>query len=367
MIASQPAVPGTAQLMVRLRGERSVLSNLTFTLCNNEHYYLQPDGGWSPAPHWFTIDGGYPLTNGSGFHIGPSLLDPLLENASQVQIQLRLNSGEMRSTTLQLVRDELLSSNARGHTDSYGGSSVLAAPEPAPIAEAPAAPVAEAVVEPAAESVIEPAVESVAEPVAEPVASTAPTASSGADKAKRGPSRLPWIIAAAIGLIILIVALLWFTDRSSTPDAPTPPRTAEPAAPAPAEPAEPAAPAAPETADQLTADACSAENLARLDELEFVQNCTGQQLDSDGLLAVIQAAKEAKKCGVAQRLYANRAQGGDSKVAIAYAGEYDPEFHHSSECFKDPDPDTAAYWYETALQTDPDNPLAKRRLEELGK
>ncbi len=102
-------------------------------------------------------------------------------------------------------------------------------------------------------------------------------------------------------------------------------------------------------------------------ELDFVQNCVQQKLDSDKLLTIIQAAKDANKCGVAQRLYANRAQGGDIKVALAYAGEYDPQGHKPSECFKTADPDTAVYWYETVLQTDPSNQKAKQRLEELRK
>ena len=85
------------------------------------------------------------------------------------------------------------------------------------------------------------------------------------------------------------------------------------------------------------------------------------------LLAIIEAAKDAKKCGVAQRLYANRAQGGDVKVALAYAREYDPQEHKPSECFKTADADTAAYWYDTVLQNDPGNQKAKQRLEELRK
>lgn len=68
--------------MVRLRGDNALLANLTFILCNNEQNYLQPDGNWSPAQHWFTVNGGYPLANGSGFRIGSTLLDPLLATAS---------------------------------------------------------------------------------------------------------------------------------------------------------------------------------------------------------------------------------------------------------------------------------------------
>ena len=98
-----------------------------------------------------------------------------------------------------------------------------------------------------------------------------------------------------------------------------------------------------------------------------MQTCVQEKLDSDKLLAIIQSAKEAKKCGVAQRLYANRAQGGDTKIALIYAGEYDPKYHQASECFKEADKDTAAYWYETVLQSEPENQTAKQHLEEPAK
>ena len=127
-----PAEPGYAQLMVRLRGQDALVPTLNFTLCNNEQNYLQPNGSWSPAPHMFTVTGGYPFEKGSAFRIGPDLLDPLLASASQVQIQGQLASGESRSTTLQLVRDALFSSDARGQTAHYGGSSVVDAPTAIP-------------------------------------------------------------------------------------------------------------------------------------------------------------------------------------------------------------------------------------------
>ncbi|WP_437609536.1 hypothetical protein [Erwinia sp. V71] len=329
IIACQPAVPGTAQLLIRLRNEQAILSDLTFTLCNNEQCYLQPDGRWSPAPHSFTINGGYPLESGSGFRIGASLLDPLLESTSQVQIQVTLTSGETRNTTLQLKRDDLLSSDARGQTGDYSSSSVLNAPEPS------VAPVAEPVVLP------------------EP-APLAPITASDERKPKRKSSPVPLIVAVLLVLLIAAGALWWFLGR----DTASAPAAAEKQPEAPAAATSPATPAAGE---------CSPVSLNSQSELEFVQNCVQQKLDSDKLLAIIQAAKEAKKCGIAQRLYANRAQGGDSKVAIAYAGEYDPKYHQPGECFKEADPDTAAYWYETSLQSEPDNQQAKARLGELRK
>lgn len=339
IIACQPAAPGTAQLMVRLRGDTALLSDLTFTLCNNTQHYLQPDASWSSAPHWFTVNGGYPLASGSGFRIGPTLLDPLLATASQVQIQIKLPSGETRNTTLQLVRDDLLSSGARGETGDYSSSSMLATPEPTP------APVA----------VVEP----VAEPVPAAEADPIPPVIHTEEKPKQDatPSRLPLIGAGVLALVVIAGALWWFLGRNTAPER-IPPVQAQQETPA----AEPTP--APEPVAQ---SGCSAENLSNLNELDFVQSCVQEKLDSDKLLAIIKAAKEARKCGVAQRLYANRAQGGDINIALAYAGEYDPQLHQPSECFKEPDKDTAAYWYETVLQTAPDNQTAKQRLEELGK
>lgn len=335
----QPAEPGTAQLMIRLRGEQTVLQSLTLSLCNNEQNYLQPDSKWSPAPHWFTIDGGYPFNNGSGFRIGPTLLDPLLASASQVQIQVKLATGEMRSTTLQLVRDELFSSDARGQTGNYSGSSVLTSPGSAPTAEPEGAPV------------LKP------EPVPEePIQTSAP------QSPQRSPSLIPMVLAGVLVLIIAAGALWWFMGRDNTPAQPS---VADKPLEAPVAAATTTAPAAPEI--KSAANECSPASLASQSELDFVQNCVQQQLESDALLAIIQAAKDAKKCGVAQRLYANRAQGGDIKIALAYASEYDPQNHKSNECFKTPDADTAVYWYETVLQTEPENPIAKQRLEELRK
>ena len=329
IIACQPAEPGIAQLMVRLRGDTAILPELTFTLCNNKLEYLQPEGGWSAAPHWFTVNGGYALTNGSGFRIGATLLDPLLATASQVQIQIKLAAGEMRNTTLQLVRDELLSSEARGETGNYSGSSMLATPETA----IPPVAVSETVVGP--------------EPAA-PILHT-----EERPQQKSSPSRLPAIGATVLTLAVIAGALWWFLGRDKAPDI-IPDVQAQQETPAAA-------------AETPTHNNCSVASLSSLNELDFVQSCVQDKLDSDKLLAIIQSAKEAKKCGVAQRLYANRAQGGDTKIALVYAGEYDPKYHQPSECFKEPDKDTAAYWYETVLQTEPDNQTAKQRLEELGK
>ena len=110
---------------------------------------------------------------------------------------------------------------------------------------------------------------------------------------------------------------------------------------------------------------CSIAGLSSQSELSFVQNCIQQDMSSEQLLAVINGAKEAEQCGVAQRLYANRAQSGDVLIALAYAKEYDPEFHQPNACFTEPDNDTASYWYETVLAVEPDNQQAQQRLGAL--
>ncbi|KAG1381944.1 hypothetical protein G6F59_017881 [Rhizopus arrhizus] len=102
-------------------------------------------------------------------------------------------------------------------------------------------------------------------------------------------------------------------------------------------------------------------------ELEFVQACVKENLTSPAMLEVIQTAKKDGHCGIAQRLYANKAQAGDVQIALAYAKEYDPKYLEPSKCFATPDKATAAYWYETVLGVDANNTEAKERFEELSK
>lgn len=82
-------------------------------------------------------------------------------------------------------------------------------------------------------------------------------------------------------------------------------------------------------------------------------------------MAVIEAAKQAERCNIVQRLYAHKAQSGDTKIAFAYAREYDPESFKDGGCIKSADAETAAYWYEIVVANDPSNAAAKQRLEQL--
>ena len=373
IIATDPAVPGEAQLLIRLRGVTDLVESLEFALLNNQQNYLQEGDQWSPAPHWFSISGGYPLQSGSGFRVGAAIVDPLLVNQSPIQLHVKLASGEDRHTTLQVAREAVLPSSARGEVGEYGGSSVISTP----VVEAPQVPELAPVGVPveielpafSAEPEPEPEVEAEPEPV--PVATPLPMASTAAPK-----SKTPLILGGVVLLLLLGALIFWFSRPADAPSAAAPvtdsiaDTAAEPVTDPTAETAaEPVAaePVVNEASGEATDDGCSATNLATKSELAFVQACIAEQPPTDALLAVIQNAKSAQKCGVAQRLYANRAQGGDSKVALAYAREYDPKFHQPNDCFKEADNATAAYWYDTALQVEPDNAEAKQRYEELSK
>lgn len=102
------------------------------------------------------------------------------------------------------------------------------------------------------------------------------------------------------------------------------------------------------------------------DEIAFIQECLKTNPDTKQLLAIINDAKKNNACGVAQRLYANKAQGGNAEIAFTYAKEYDEAFSKGEGCFK-LDKETALYWYETGLNADPNNAEAKQRVAELKK
>jgi hypothetical protein len=97
-------------------------------------------------------------------------------------------------------------------------------------------------------------------------------------------------------------------------------------------------------------------------ELAFIQSCLKTKPEPKQILEIIASAKQANKCAIAQRLYANQAQGGNVEIALAYAEEYEK----GSSCFQ-ADKETAIYWYETALSNDPNNATAKEKLEALKK
>jgi hypothetical protein len=332
LLALEPNVPGLANLTVKKwqGGEE----RLEFSIQRNQDgFYLQDKKAWSNNPFWFQVARFNVAASGEALEtpVGADVLDPLLEGSAGSQFQIELREQGLGHSDKGVVRPGvgLLPSTAGGQTRStYGGAELTAPKEPEP--EIPELP-----------ELILPTAEPEAEPeplVAEPVYTPPP---APVKKSNKG------LIALLIVVLLLLAAGAGFWFYKRTP------------APAPV-----VAAAAPATAN---AEACTLDSMNSLPELTFVQTCIKAAPDSAKLLEIINQAKASKHCGVAQRLYANRAQAGDPLIANAYAREYDPKYLKASECFPVADNATAAYWYETILTQDPNNAEAKQRFEELQK
>ncbi|MGB3425352.1 hypothetical protein [Castellaniella sp.] len=327
-------LPGEALLSIRKWGGAD--TNLQLTIQRNQdQYYLQADGSWNSPPYGFIIDQLEAHEDQWSIAVGPQVVDPLLAvNNATFMIQMQDADGHKEASVLRCART-LLGSSASGETVSPYAFGRLQAPPPAPVApEPPPAP--------------EP------EPDPAPIPIPAPPVTPPAQP------RSPLIMIVLLILLALIAggAYWWWSQRNPAPADPAP--VTEPAQEPAAEPAAVPAAAAP-------AAPCDLTDFQAQNELAFVKACATSNTGTDALLETIAQAKAAGYCGVAQRLYANRGQAGDSRIALAYAREYDPKFHQDNACFKEADPAIAVYWYEAVLDKDPDNALAKKRLQELPK
>ncbi|SAI39127.1 membrane protein [Bordetella ansorpii] len=305
--------PGQAELsLTEWRGDASRIElSLRSNASQNNH--LDPKTrGWSGTPQWIVLTNGQVRGEELMFRVQADIVDPLLTAARKHSFQAyeRDASGEEVRHRVRIEQGIQLSS-AVGKT--------VTAPEPVPVASAPVPPV-------------EPVID------APPVTRPDPRPETVSLPRK---SALPWVIAGGAVLLIAAAAAAYFLMRGA------------PAAEAPA-----AAPAV------SAASGCTKEALADASAMSFVQECVRQVTDSAGLLAIIHAARDAGKCEIAQRLYANRANAGDVVIAQSYAREYDPAFHKENACFK-PEAATARYWYESVLEKDPQNAEAKARLQAL--
>ena len=334
LLALEPNVPGRACLTVKKwqGGEEQ----LEFSIQRNQDgFYLQDQKAWSNNPFWFKVSRFALAASGEALEaqVGPEVVDPLLEGGANSQFQIELREQNQGHADKGVVRPGvgLLPSTAGGQTRStYGGADLSAPVVPEPEPEIPELP-----------ELILPVAEPEPEPTpapAEPVYTPPP---APVKKSKKG------LIALLIVVLLLLAAGLgyWFYKR-------TPASAPTVAAPAPT---------------ATNAEACTLDSMNSVPELTFVQTCIKAAPDSAKLLEIINQAKASKHCGVAQRLYANRAQAGDPLIANAYAREYDPKYLKASECFPAADNATAAYWYETILTQDPNNAEAKQRFEELQK
>jgi hypothetical protein len=333
LLALEPNVPGQARLTVKKwQGDEE---QLEFSIQRNQDgFYLQDHKTWSNNPFWFKVSRFNLTANDEALEtqVGPNVVDPLLEGGANSQFQIELRQQNHGHADKGVVRPGvgLLPSTAGGQTRSTYGSAELTTPSVPPV-EIPEIPDMPELVLSTAEPEVE--LESV---LTEPAYTPPPPVK----KSNKG----------LIGLLIVVLLLaagagFWFYKRT----------------PAPAVAATAAAPAG------ADAQACTLDSMNSLPELTFVQTCIKAAPDSARLLEIINQAKAGKHCGVAQRLYANRAQAGDTLIANAYAREYDPKYLKASECFPTADNATAAYWYETILTQDPNNAEAKQRFEELQK
>lgn len=334
LLALEPNVPGQARLTVKKW--QGGAEQLEFSIQRNQDgFYLQDHKAWSNNPFWFKVSRFNLTANGEALEtkVGPDVVDPLLEGGANSQFQIELREQNQGHADKGVVRPGVgvLPSTAGGQTRStYGGAELTTPSVPAP--EIPEIPDLPELTLSTAEPEME--LESVH---TEPAYAPPP---APVKKSNKG----------LVGLLIVVLLLaagggFWFYKRT----------------PAPAVAATAAAPAGADV------QACTLDSMNNLPELTFVQTCIKAAPDSARLLEIINQAKASKHCGVAQRLYANRAQAGDALIANAYAREYDPKYLKASECFPAADNATAAYWYETILTQDPNNAEAKQRFEELQK
>ncbi|OMG83650.1 hypothetical protein BIZ92_29900 [Achromobacter xylosoxidans] len=285
--------------------------------------YLDARGKWAGEQQWLRFGNGLAREGRLVIEVGPAIVDAVLEakrNASFL-VEVREPGGTATRYPVRQIPHGVTPSSAAGEAPAQA-SIVDVAPKPS-------APLP------------------VAAPIPAPVEARADTGQA----ASPPPARpMGAILCGVLALLVAAGAAAWFILMQG--------EAAEPQA----KPITQAVAPAPESA----AVACSKESMTSAAEMTFVQDCVRDVKDSAAMLAIIQAAREAGKCSIAQRLYANQAQGGDVRIALAYAQEYDPATYKENACFK-ADGATAAYWYQAVLEKDKDNAQAQARLKDLPK
>jgi len=295
--------------------------------------FLHEGGQWNDVAHWFRLDGMNAAEGGAiETRIGPNLINPLLQASGTANFRIEVSQPATGQSEVHIVR---LNPTLVASADL--GPDMPAPPEPKPEPKPEPEPEVEA-----------PAPVPPAEPEPEPVITAERSVPPPLPPARSGNR---WLLPLLLLVLLAVIAAgaWWFNKQDQ------PPVVEEPVP----------APAPTPTSEPTAALPCTLESMQSQPELAFVQACIQNKPDSTTLLEVIKQAKANNHCGVAQRLYANRAQAGDIVIASAYAHEYDPKYHQASECFKAPDNATAAYWYETILGFDENNAEAKARFEEL--
>lgn len=291
---------------------------------NQDHRYLGENSQWTTTQTWHQVQlSEQRIEDTVVLSVDARLVDPLIENP-QMTYQLQVNFGVEKGMGVLRIRDGVMSSRAAGQSVD-------------PIAYV------------ASQTKVETTV------VQPEIITQAPIVQEPSEKKKSSTGVIVGVIVLFAILLAAFFAWKFFDDASSNAVS----TISSPATPV--APPEPAPAPAPEPA------ACSAEALSTTkDDLVYIQNCLKTNPNSDQVLSVIKAAKEAKRCDLVQRLFAFKGQSGDIKVALAYAREFDPATFVAG-CLSAADKETAIYWYELVLSKDPENADAKVRLEALRK
>ncbi|MBB3103010.1 hypothetical protein [Azomonas macrocytogenes] len=338
--AAASGQPGYGELI--LHGWEAGTEGLELAIQRNQDgRYLDVRGGWDTNPAWHVIDGFEHNGKLLSGEVGPWLIDPLVLDPQMVYM-LQLRNTEASDKGVLRTVGNLLSSQAAGNSLREEGR-VNPRNKPTPVEAEPSPPP-------------EPVVEPVTEPVVEPPPPPEPMESLTAEPREippviKDPRRLVWIIALLTLLAVIGAACYWwfFLRDHSLSDNPA---------------VDPAQVTAPATSSSEAGD-CTLDGSAQ--DLAFIQTCLKSKPSSEQLLAVIDAAKKARRCGVVQRLYAHQAQSGNAAIAFAYAREYDPQTFKAGGCIESADAETAVYWYEIAVANDANNKEASQRLAELKK
>ncbi|MFQ0972642.1 hypothetical protein [Gilliamella sp. CG35] len=307
---------------------------------NQDSYYLSGLNQWSPEKSWHTLaDMTVEHEQLTGL-VGEWLVDSLLtqESTARFLVQICDKQNENYSDRGVInIADGVMTSAALNTVTTMSDTHL----EPEECVDV--IPDDEKM-DGETQTIYEPEIEELVEPVVEEVVTSVPTSETVTEetltqpiKQKRKSGLIFGLIIAILLLIVMGIAIwyfLFFQNQQA--------KDAEPA----------------------ILGQCSLSQVGD-DDLTFIQKCLQTKPLTPMIIQLINDAKKAKKCNIAQRLYANQSQV-NSTIAILYAKEYDEKYYQANSCFE-ADKETAIYWYETALNNDPDNKDVKARLAELKK
>lgn len=319
--------PGYGQLVII--GWQGASERLAMDIQRNQdEYFLQNNGEWSSSAFKFHLPALETIANGHlAAVLDHKIIDPLLESPHTTnRVRLYGPDGTQVGEARLRIGQGLMPSGASGRAPELDDSAELDTLKLQPTPEEPVTSDSPPEAPPP-------------EPETDPGTDIAPDTDTNPGTDTRKSRRWLWILPA----VALLGAAIWF-GISQWKEDPDP---------------------APDIDTTEEVDPCSLQHMNEVSELEFIQACTSGESNVDNMLEVVTEARDNNHCDIARRLYAHLALNGDYAAALAYARELDPTQHTPSACFPEPDAETAIFWYETALDIDPDSAEARQRLEEL--